>query len=180
MLVSEKLHQFYIQNDLSLDGGENEDYFYLTFSLFSIKLPNSDFRKKVVYIHDIQHILYDKDITWKGEAFIAGWEIATGIWKKLPIGFMSLWAMGFSLLIHSKEVLKGYKEGLLVKGIIDLDIPKEEILNYDITFLRSKIKKEKPEKFNKLRYFFWISVCQLIFWFPLLVLIAVTLYFIEP
>jgi len=134
MLISEKLQQFYIENNLSEDGGENDAYFYLTFKLFSIKLPNSDFRKKVVHIHDIQHILYNKDITWKGEAFIAGWEIATGIWKHFPINLMSLWAMGFGFLIHPKEVLKGYKKGLQVKGVIDLQIPKEESCYFCILY----------------------------------------------
>lgn len=179
MLVSEKLQEFYIRNNLPEDGGENKDYFFLTFRFFSIKLPNSDFRKKIVYIHDIQHMLYNKDITWKGEAFIAGWEIATGIWKKLPIGFMSLWAMGFSFLIHSKEIIKGYKEGLLVRGIIDLNCPKKEILNYNIDTLRLKIKKEKPKKFNILHYSFWVLISQLVFWFPLLIILIVSIYFIQ-
>ena len=180
MLISEKLQQFYIENNLSEDGGENDAYFYLTFKLFSIKLPNSDFRKKVVHIHDIQHILYNKDITWKGEAFIAGWEIATGIWKHFPINLMSLWAMGFAFLIHPKEVLKGYKKGLQVKGIIDLQIPKEEIINYDIEIVRSKIKKEIPSPYKVHFYSFWILISQLIFWFPLVVVFAITFYFIQP
>jgi len=178
MKISLALSNFYSQNNLSPDGGENEDYFYLTFKLFSIKLPNSDFRKKMVYIHDIQHVLYNKDITWQGEAFIAGWEIATGLGKKLPIGLFSLWAMGFSLLIHTKDVLEGYKKGLLVKGIIDLNIPKEEILNYDINLLRSIIKKEAPREYQFLKYSFWVLLSQIIFWFPLLFLIALGIYFI--
>ncbi|MFT4756031.1 MAG: hypothetical protein ACI91R_000668 [Vicingaceae bacterium] len=33
----------------------------------------------------------------KGEAFISGWEISTGMFKNLPLGFLSLWAMGYSL-----------------------------------------------------------------------------------
>ncbi len=90
MLISKELKQFYIQNNLAKDGGKNDAYFLLKFKLFSIKLPNSDFRKKVIHVHDVQHILYDKDVTWKGEAFIAGWEIATNIWKHFPIGLMSL------------------------------------------------------------------------------------------
>lgn len=152
MLVSEKLHQFYIQNNLAKDGGEKDAYFFLTFRLFSLKLPNADFRKKVIYMHDIQHILYDKDVTWKGEAFIAGWEIATGLWKQFPIGFMSLWAMGFSLLTYPKEVIKGYKEGLLVTGIIGLGIPKTEILNKTVTNLKLQITRKKPIPFNNVTY----------------------------
>lgn len=176
MLVSEKLQQFYNENDLSDNGGANEPYFYLTFRLFSIKLPNSDFRKNILYIHDIQHILYNKDISWKGEAFIAGWEIATGLWRKFPINIMSFWAMGFSLLLYPKEVLEGYKKGLLVKGIIDLNLSKKEIFNYTIDELFTEIKKEKPNNFNRLFYIFWICIAQLTLFFPLIVILM--LFFI--
>ena len=89
MLVSEKLQEFYKKNNLSENGGENDTHFSLTFKLFSIKLPNSDFRKKILYIHDIQHVLYNKDITWQGEAFIAGWETATHIWKHFPVNLLA-------------------------------------------------------------------------------------------
>lgn len=171
MLVSEKLQEFYSRNNLSKNGGENEPYFFLTFRFFSIKLPNSDFRKKMVYIHDIQHVLYNKDITWKGESFIAGWEIATGLWRHFPINIMSFWAMGFSILQHPRDVLKGYKEGLLVKGIIDLEISKKEILNYTIDDLKKLIEKKNPNNFNWLLYLFWVSISQVIFLFPLIIIV---------
>jgi len=77
MRITQALSNFYLKNNLAADGGENDDYFNLAFKLFTIKLPNSDFRKKVVYIHDIQHVLFNCDITWKGESYIAGYEISS-------------------------------------------------------------------------------------------------------
>ena len=79
MIVSQKLHQFYIDNNLDQNGGADKDYFTMKFRLFSIKLPNAEFRKNIVHIHDIEHVLFNCDVSWKGEAFIAGWEIATGM-----------------------------------------------------------------------------------------------------
>ena len=73
MTISQLLQQFYKENNFKDDGGENEDFFELKFKLFTLKLPNSQFRKDVIHIHDIQHVLYSCDTTWKGEAFIAGW-----------------------------------------------------------------------------------------------------------
>lgn len=180
MTVSEKLTMFYKENNLSEEGGVDEDFFYLKFRLFKVKLPNSQFRKNVVHIHDIQHILYDCDISWKGEAFIAGWEIATGLWKYIPIGFMSLWAMGFSLLIHPKEVWKGYKTGLSVKGIIDLKMTKEELLKLPLEDLKKIITKKKPTKINTFQrviYNFWVALSLITLFFPLLLMIILYLIF---
>ncbi|TCI85190.1 hypothetical protein [Tenacibaculum sp. M341] len=173
MIVSEKLQQFYNNNNLDTDGGENQDFFILKFRLFSLKLPNSDFRKKVVYIHDIQHVLFDCDISWKGESFIAGWEIATGIWKHFPINIMAFWAAGFSFLNYPKEMIRGYKTGLKYNGIIDLDISKEELLKLPLEEVRKLVLKKKPTQFNFLIFIFWLFIAECVFFFPLMVVLLV-------
>ncbi len=178
MTISESLQQFYKENNFKDDGGENDDFFELKFKLFTIKLPNSQFRKDVIHIHDIQHVLYNCDTTWKGEAFIAGWEIATGFWKHLPVGFFSLWAMGFSLLIYPKEVLKGYKAGINTKGIVDLKMKKEALLKLTTSELKEIIKKDKTKKLNWLQFLFWSITSVIVVLFPFLVLIFAILYFL--
>lgn len=178
MTIALALQQFYTENNFAKDGGESEDTFELKFKLFTLKLPNSQFRKDVIHIHDIQHILYNCDTTWKGESFIAGWEIATGLWKHLPIGFMSLWAMGFSLLNYPKEVLQGYKAGLNCKGIIDLKMTKQQLLSLSIGELKEKIVKKKSVKMNAFQwviFIFWIVISELIFLFPIILLVTVLL-----
>lgn len=176
MTISQSLEAFYSDNNFPTDGGESQNYFELKFKLFTLKLPNSQFRKEVIHIHDIQHLLYNSDTSWKGEAFIAGWEIGTKMWKHFPIGFMSLWAMGFSLLNHPKEVLKGYKAGINSTGIIDLKIDKKALLALSISELKSIIKKEKTQKLNWFAFLFWCFISEIIFLFPLLVIISILVY----
>lgn len=176
MTISQSLQAFYTDNNFPADGGESENYFDLKFKFFSLKLPNSQFRKDVIHIHDIQHILYNCDTSWKGEAFIAGWEIGTKMWKHFPIGMMSLWAMGFSLLNHPKEVLKGYKSGINSIGIIDLEIDKKALLNLSIDELKSIIQKKKTKNLNWFSFLFWFFVSEVVFLFPLLILISILVY----
>jgi hypothetical protein len=178
MTISKSLEQFYKENNFKDDGGENDDFFELKLKFFNLKLPNSQFRKDVIHIHDIQHVLYNCDTTWKGEAFIAGWEISTGFWKHLPVGFFSLWAMGFSLLIHPKEVLKGFKEGINTIGIVDLNMQKEALLILSISELKTMIKKDKAKQLNWFQFLFWSLTSVFIVLFPVLILISVILYFL--
>lgn len=180
MTLQQALNNFYNENKLEQEGGSNSNWFYLHFNLFSIKVPNSDFRKKVIHIHDIQHVLYNCDTTWKGEAFIAGWEIATGMWKHLPIGLMSIWAMGFSLLNYPSEVIRGYKEGLKVTGIIDLNIQKEQLLQLTISEVKDKIKRKHPLEMNlfqKSAFLFWIIISLLAVLFPVVLFFILYLIF---
>lgn len=171
MTIDTLLKDFYRKNNLSEKGGEKDDWFYLKFKFFNLKLPNSQFRKDVIYIHDVQHVLYDCDTTWKGEAFIAGWEVATGMWKHIPIGIMSLWAMGFSLLNYPKEVFKGYMEGLKTIGLIDLKIEKETLLKLSVLELKKLIHKKESKRKDILKYMlfsFWCLASLTTFLLPIL------------
>ncbi|SNR14827.1 hypothetical protein [Tenacibaculum jejuense] len=178
MTIAQKLDQFYTENNLAENGGENEDFFSLHFKYFSLKLPNSDFRKKIVYIHDIQHILFDCDTTWKGEAYIAGWEIATGMWKHFSIGIMSIWAMGFSFLIHPKEVINGYKKGLKYYGLIDQNVSKESIMNLSLDHVNKLLLKDKPSDFSKTKLIIWLTIALFFFFGPFILLIALSTIFL--
>ena len=176
MTVSQALQQFYKENNLKNDGGKSNDFFELKFKFFTLKLPNPVFRKKVIHIHDIQHVLYDCNTSWKGEAFIAGWEVSTGSWKHFPIGFMSLWAMGFSLLLYPKEVLKGYKTGINTIGIIDLKMGKKELLQIPISELKKIIKKDKTKELNWFLFLFWCFISEVVLFFPVLILINIVIW----
>ncbi|WBX76210.1 hypothetical protein PG911_16530 [Tenacibaculum ovolyticum] len=179
MIIADALQQFYKENNFAKDGGESEDSFNLKFKLFTLKLPNSQFRKKVVHIHDIQHILYNCDTTWKGEAFIAGWEISTGLWKHFPIGFMSLWAMGFSLLNYPKDVFKGYKAGINTIGVVDLKLSKQELLVLPLTELKEKIQKKHTVKMGIIQFIsfiFWSFTSLFVFLLPISLLPLLLLF----
>lgn len=97
MTIEVLLDEFYEKNGIPKDGGIDDKTF--EFKVFGIKLnlPNPKFRRDALHIHDIQHILNNCDTSWKGEGFISGWEISTGMGKYFPLGLLSLWAMGYGL-----------------------------------------------------------------------------------
>lgn len=69
MTIAQELQNFYTENNFAIDGGESEKTFALKFKFFTLNLPNSQFRKDVIHIHDIQHLLYKCDTTWKRRIF---------------------------------------------------------------------------------------------------------------
>jgi hypothetical protein len=136
-----------------------------------LNLPNPKFRREALHIHDIQHILNNCNTSWKGEGFIAGWEISTGIWKHFQLGFLSLWAMGYSLWIYPKSVLNGFKKGLNEIGIIDLKISRSNFMKMEYSELIRITKKEKTTEINVIqwtKFLLWIITSQIIFLFPLI------------
>lgn len=174
MTVGELLNAFYKANGLPEDGGVNDDTFQMNVFSVNVTLPNPTFRKKLTLIHDIQHVLNDCDTSWKGEGFICGWEIATGLWKHFPICLFSLWAFGYVLWFHPKAVFEGFKKGLNDNSIIDLKVSESDFMKMEFQDLVSLTKKEKYTPMGILQWFsflFWVFVSEIIFLFPLLVVI---------
>ena len=174
MTLEKLLAAFYEENGIPENGGFDKDTFEMKVLGVHLTLPNPKFRKEVIHIHDIQHLLNKCDTSWKGESFIAGWEISTGIWKYFPICIFSLWAMGYSLWIYPKSVFKGFKKGLNNTGIIDLKITKSEFMKMEYDQLVQIAKKERNTEMKILQwiqFMFWSLISQVIFLFPLLFII---------
>ena len=136
-------------------------------------LPNSAFRKRTTHIHDVEHLLFECYTSQKGEAFIAGWEISTGMFKHFPLGFLSLWTMGCSLWNHPKVVFNGFSMKQSCKGVIELGLRKKELLESDIKTIKSRVLFVKPKRNNVISailFLFWIFLSQLFFISPLMLI----------
>lgn len=176
MKLKALLEEFYTKNGLPANGGVDKKTFEMSVFGFLLKLPNPSFRKEVIHIHDIQHILNDCDTSWKGEGFIAGWEIATGLWRYFPISIFSFWAMGYSLWLHPKMVFQGYKKGLNNIGIIDLKVSEADFLEMEFNHLleiTSKKNKVNMTFLHWMTFLFWVLISQIVLFFPLVLSIFI-------
>ena len=173
MTLNKLLMEFYKENGIPENGGIDKDTFEIKIFGIKLKFPNPKFRKDVTHIHDLQHILNNCDTSWKGEAFIAGWEISTGMWKYFPVCTFSFWAMGYSLWLHPKAVFSGFKKGLNDIGIIDLKISKTDFMRMELEELEKITKKEKSTEMGSIEWFkfmfLWI-ISQVIFISPLIII----------
>ena len=174
MTLEKLLMAFYKENGIPENGGIDTDTFEIKLFGIHVKLPNPKFRKNIIHIHDIQHVLNRCDTSWKGEAFIAGWEISTGFWKYFPICIFSFWTMGYSFWLHPKSVVNGFKKGLNNIGIINLKISKSDFMKMEFEELKKITKKEKFTKMGALQwieFIFWWVVGQMIFLLPFIIIV---------
>jgi hypothetical protein len=176
MTLAEHLELFYQKYDLPANGGENHNSFEVPLPIFTLTLPNLSWRKKMLYVHDLEHILNDQDTTWKGEMFIASWEIASGFWKNFPIIIFPLWTMGWGIWKHPKSVLEGFKAGNSSIGIANLDINKQELLALNLSELKELTKRTLLRESRFFVYFkllIWIIISQFVFLMPIIILFSI-------
>jgi hypothetical protein len=179
MKLEKLLNQFYLNNGLPLNGGIAKNTFNVKLGVFNIPVPNPKFRKDVVHIHDIEHILNNCDTSNKGEAFISGWEVGTRFYKHFPINIFIFLAFGYSLLIYPKTVFKGFKKGLTNIGIIDLGLSRPELMQIEFNKLVKITQKEPPTKlgvYQLSEFIFCVIISQTSLFLPIILIILAASY----
>ena len=87
--------------------------------------------------------------------------------------------MAYSLWLHHKAVLKGFKKGLNNIGVIDLKLSRSELMKLEFDQLINITTKEKTTQIviiDYLQFLFWVVISQLIFLFPLILIITSIIY----
>ena len=175
MTVRDALKDFYRENNIPEDGGMNDNLFIFKVFGLTLKLPNPEIRRKNIYIHDIQHVVHQCDTSWKGESYIAGWEIGTNLWRHFPLVLLPIWAMGYGVWTHPKEVFRGYKDGLKQTGIIDLELNKEELLEMNIVELKQLLSNKGAPKWSpskQIEFLAWILLSQFVLLSPIIMVLC--------
>lgn len=180
MILEKHLNEFYKQNNIPKDGGYGDAFFKFSVFGLDLNLPNPKFRRDAIHVHDLQHVLNNCDTSWKGESFISGWEIATGMWKYFPLGLLSLWALGYGFWLYPKQAYLGYKKGLTNHGIIDLQISKSAFLKMEFQELVERTHKTNVQNLrftHYINFMFWLILSQLLLLFPILLVAALIIFF---
>ncbi|MFM2292167.1 MAG: hypothetical protein RIS29_1980 [Bacteroidota bacterium] len=171
MTLREHLDSFYQQYNIPPEGGVHDKTFEVPLPFVKLTLPNFPWRRRMLYVHDLEHILNQQDTSWPGEIFIASWEISTGFFRNFPVIFFPLWTMGWGLWTHPKSVFNGFRKGHTDHGIATLKIGYDEILDYNLPQLQALTLNRRSGRSVVLfliKLLFWIFVSQLIFLFPLI------------
>ncbi|WP_375559321.1 hypothetical protein ACE193_16485 [Bernardetia sp. OM2101] len=169
MTIYQLLQDFYVKNTIPLDGGANDNLLPINLGFVKFTIYNPTWRRKVVHIHDIEHVLCDCDTSWKGESFVAGYEMGVGFYKIFPICLFVFFAMGYSLWLYPKRVWEGFVEGLKNKNLLDLNMEKEELMNLEKTVLQAKIRKTENSNVtltSLLKFFVLSLISQILLFSP--------------
>lgn len=127
--VSRALEMFFDKYHFA-DGGYNLKWFHIKVGIINIPLPNIKARVEVAKIHDIHHVLTGYEATLRGEAEIAGWEIASGCDKYFVAWFFNMGSFFYGLFFFPVPLFKAFVRGSKVKtNYYHLDTSYEQLLN---------------------------------------------------
>ncbi|HYK82147.1 MAG TPA: hypothetical protein VEU55_03305 [Gemmatimonadales bacterium] len=93
------------------DGGYADRWVKLQAGPIPLYFPNTRARVRAVKLHDLHHLLTAYDTSWRGEAEIGAWEIASGCGRHYPAWVLNLCAVAVGLVIAPRAVHQAFLRG---------------------------------------------------------------------
>ena len=108
--------RYFAANGLG-DGGYAERWVRFQVGPIPLYFPNTKQRVAAVRFHDLHHVLTGYETTWKGEAEIAAWEIASGCAHHLAAWLLNLGALAVGLFIAPRAAFRAYVRGRRTRNL---------------------------------------------------------------
>jgi hypothetical protein len=112
---------YYQVNGFGSDGGDSLDWVPLKLWKLTLKIPNSEGRKKAVRYHDLHHVVTGYSTTWAGEAEIGAWELASGCLRFPAATVLNLSILAIGLVIAPVRVARAWARGRHTRNLYTED-----------------------------------------------------------
>jgi hypothetical protein len=94
------------------DGGYDERWIKVKVWRVPVWLPNTPGRRRAVRLHDLHHVLTEYPTTWRGEAEISSWEIASGGLRRYWAGWvLDLMNVAQGLVVNPRGAFRAFARG---------------------------------------------------------------------
>jgi hypothetical protein len=111
----------------------------------SVPTPNPKWRREIIHLHDLHHLLTRYDTSWSGEGEVAAWELATGFPQGYRIAYCYApvtFIIGF--FFSPRRVVRALRRGWGAKNLCHLNLKKDELMQMSLEQLRQKLNLSKP------------------------------------
>jgi hypothetical protein len=169
MTMGEARSRYYEINGFGPDGGDSLDWVPLTIWKLTIKIPNTESRRRAVRIHDLHHIVTGYQTDFRGEAEIAAWELASGCLRWPAATILNLFAVGVGLLVAPRRLTRAWARGRATKNLYGFDTV-EPLLPRNVAAVREELGLSGPPPKARVRDAVALTAVALP---PLLVLLGV-------
>jgi hypothetical protein len=171
LTICQALADFFEQQDLGADGGANDTWVKLRFGSFYIPFPNSAARKKAVMYHDIHHILTGYPTTWRGEAEIGAWEVASGCGDYRAAWIFDLGIFAAGIFIFPVAVFRAFIRGRRALNFYHHTHAYEQILQMNIAEVQTTLQLNNADKPALV-----LEIMTFIAWWLLAVVLSLAIY----
>lgn len=137
--VREVIERHRMESGVAVDGGSSDRWVVLRFGRIPAPFPNTSARRKVIALHDVNHLVAGVSTGNVGEAEISAWELASGGCGQ----YLAAWALDLAGmlmgLVWPIHVVRAFAAGRRMRNAYAFDA--EEILDIDLSELRKVLTR---------------------------------------
>lgn len=148
-LLAARSH-YYQVNGFGTDGGDSLAWVPLKLWKLTLKIPNTEGRKKAVRIHDLHHVVTGYQTTWTGESEIAAWELASGCLQSPAATVLNSGALAVGLVIAPFKVARAWARGRKTTNLYD-EQGVDHLLPRTVDEMRTELGLDQPAPKPRVR-----------------------------
>jgi hypothetical protein len=142
-------------------GGYEEGWVKMRAGPVPIWFPNTVARVKAVKFHDLHHVLTEYPTTWRGEAEIGAWEVATGCAAHYQAWLLNLLAFAIGLAINPRGVYRAFMRGRRTRNLYRTTFS-DELLAREVGEVRRELGLQDeatapPAPADRRAFAFWAA-----------------------
>jgi hypothetical protein len=132
--VREVIERHRMESGIAADGGASDRWVVLSIGRIAMPFPNTPARRKVIALHDVNHLVAGVSTGNVGEAEISAWELASGGCGK----YLAAWGLDLAGMLMGfvwpNHVLRAFSAGRTMRNAYAFDA--DELLDMDLATLR--------------------------------------------
>jgi len=109
--------RYYDANHFGPDGGDALAWVPIKLGRITVKIPNTEGRRRAVRFHDLHHIVTGYQTDVPGESEIAAWELASGCTRWPAATVLNLAGLAFGILVWPKRCARAWALGRHTKNL---------------------------------------------------------------
>ena len=137
--LREERARYFEENGFGEDGGYTDRFVVLRMGPVPVAVfPNTAARVRAVRLHDLHHVVTGYATTWRGEAEIGAWEIASGCGSYLAAWVLNGLALTYGLLLWPRHMLAAWRRGRRSRNLYGEDWS-DDLLDETVGGLRQRL-----------------------------------------
>jgi len=146
LTIKEALPKLYKEYSIPSDGGINDPAVEVRLMKgVTIYIPNLEARKRVVFRHDVHHLLTGYSAVMKGEIEISAWEISTGCTQNWFAFIINSLGIMTGVPFNLKGIWRAWYRGRTSSNLYSKPYTNNEILSKKVKDLKQELNLDDSE-----------------------------------
>jgi hypothetical protein len=141
---------YYERNHFGADGGDSLDWVPVKILGITLRIPNTEGRKRAVRIHDLHHVVTGYQTDLRGEAEIGAWELASGCLQSRAATVLNFFALAIGVAMAPRRMFRAWARGRHTRNLYD-ESGVEHLLPRTVDEVRSSLGLDEPAPRTRLR-----------------------------